>query len=207
MKKIEKKDGNYIIGKEPYFSFEPYAPLTPVQTFSRDLCALNCVERGLPLIDSLMQNTSLCSAAELKDLSENHTVMVTDGVCRMWRMANGTPQEEAEIKNLGTEDTPAFLYNNCIFALKPEKNLFLEVEPRMVFMTDDCALLLAADDLLITYKPETGLEMLGNFEGLGRTSSGYILSVRTGSEVVKSYEIIMLPTPKITGVWPPLFRV
>ena len=92
MKKIEKKDGNYIIGKEPYFSFEPYAPLTPVQTFSRDLCTLNCVERGLPLIDSLMQNTSLCSAAELKDLSENHTVMVTDGVCRMWRTAPGPPK-------------------------------------------------------------------------------------------------------------------
>ena len=169
-------------------------PLTPISVrFGKELVCLTICQKEHTLIRSLFEKTTFSfTLGEFTDFQKSHAVEVdSGGLCRFLKKSNTGFEEDKTIKieNFGTEKTPCFFCEGGFFVLCRHCGKMTHVNPRVVTFSDDCALLILGDDLMLSYNIENGFVMLGDFVALYQTQKSTLLEVCSLSGVFALYHI------------------
>jgi len=157
----------------------PIAPIS--ERFARELTDLTICQKEHPLIKRLFEATSF--ALVLKEFTafrDDHVVEIQrDGTCRLWQRGENDFDDVAydEVMNFGTAKTPAFLYKGGFFVFCSQCQEMVHVNPKVLIFSDDYALLVLGDDLLLTFSLEKGFETLGDFVAFYQTKKSVLLEI------------------------------
>ncbi|MBQ7659920.1 MAG: hypothetical protein IJS26_04180 [Alphaproteobacteria bacterium] len=169
-------------------------PLTPIsERFAKELTSLTICQKEHPLIKSLFEATSF--ALVLKEFTafrNDHVVEIQkDGTCRLWQREENDFDEVPfdEVLNFGTAKTPAFLYKGGFFVLCGQCQEMVHTTPKVLAFSDDRALLILGDDLLLKFDLEKGFETLGDFVAFYQTKKSVLLEVRRRDGLFALYHI------------------
>ena len=158
------------------FKKQTYAVGSPASLIGHRICCLKCYEKDNYLINKLLRNICIPSSAQMDELNRKFKVFVSESVCSLSEIGTGRLYR---LKNLGTAETPAFLYNRFIFVFDKSKKVFFPVDLKVVYFNDYYALMWIADNLLIKFD-RRGLSLLGTVKTLHFMTGSYILAAEKG---------------------------
>jgi len=180
----------------------PIAPIS--ERFARELTTLTICQKEHPLIKSLFEATSFAlTLKEFTAFRDDHVVEIQrDGTCRLWQRGENDFDDVAydEVVNFGTAKTPAFLYKGGFFVFCNQCQEMVHATPKVLGFSDDHALLVLGDDLLLTFSLEKGFETLGDFVAFYQTKKSVLLEVRRRDGLFALYHIANKSIEKLFDV-------
>lgn len=173
------------------------------ERFAKELSDLTICQKEHPLIKGIFEATSFAFLLkEFTAFRNDHVVEIQkDGTCRLWRREENDFDEVPfnEVLNFGTAKTPAFLYKGGFFVFCSQCQEMVHVNPKVLIFSDDYALLVLGDDLLLTFSLK-GFETLGDFVAFYQTKKSVLLEVRRRDGLFALYHIANKSIEKLFDV-------
>ncbi len=138
----------------------------------RDIRCLWAAEKENFMIKKLLERLRKPSAQEAQQITHKFEVLLEDGNCLLRRKSS---KFFVSRFNIGTQKTPAFIYEQFVFVFDPKRSAFCPVDLKIIFFNDNYTLILLPQNIVVAYDVK-GLHGLGNFASITSVPNGYILT-------------------------------